>query len=153
MVCHSGARTVRAVQALGPGGSGPPALFRRVRGRTVLLSKLECEFGEQKCLESLLAWTARAIHTVPLCWAMQEAAQHHAPLTVMTVCPSPARPATMTFWGLPTLPEGGFNDEHARQAVQEAVDKAASEISGTAPEVTVSVATGRGDGRTRGSVP
>ena len=37
----------------------------------------------------------------------------------------------MTFWGLPTLPEGGFNSEHARRAVQEAVDKAASEISGT----------------------
>ena len=27
-------------------------------------------------------------------WAMQEAARRHAPLTVMTVCPSPARPAT-----------------------------------------------------------
>ena len=77
-----------------------------------------------------------------LCWAMHEAAQHNAPLTVMTVCPSPARPATMTFWGLPTLPEGRFNSEHARRAVQEAVDKARSEISGTAPEITVSVATG-----------
>jgi len=78
-----------------------------------------------------------------LSWAMREAAQHHAPLTVMTVCPSPARPATMTFWSLPTLPEGGFNSEHARRAVQEEVDKAASEISGTAPELTVTVATGQ----------
>ena len=78
-----------------------------------------------------------------LVWAMHEAPQHNARLTVMTVCPSPARPATMTLWGLPTLPEGGFNSEHARRAVQEAVDKAAREISGTAPEVIVSVATGQ----------
>ena len=78
-----------------------------------------------------------------LLWAMREAAQRHAPLTVMTVCPSPARPATMTLWGLPNLPEGGFNSEHARRAVQEAADKAASEISGAAPEVTVNVATGQ----------
>ncbi|HEY5354960.1 MAG TPA: universal stress protein [Streptosporangiaceae bacterium] len=76
-------------------------------------------------------------------WAMQEAVLRHAPLTVMTVCPSQARPATATFWGLPTLPEGGFNAEHARRVVQEAVGKAASEIGETAPEVTVSVATGQ----------
>ena len=60
----------------------------------------------------------------------------------MTVVPSAARPATMSFWGLHTLPDGGFNAEHARRAVQEAVDKAASEISETPPEITVSVATG-----------
>jgi nucleotide-binding universal stress UspA family protein len=77
-----------------------------------------------------------------LCWAMHEAVLRQAPLTVMTVYPGSARPATMSFWGLRTLPEGGFNAEHARRAVQEAVDKAASEISGTVPEVTVSVATG-----------
>ena len=78
-----------------------------------------------------------------LCWAMREAVLRHAPLTVMTVVPSAARPATMSFWGLHTLPEGGFNAEHARRAVQEAADKAASEISETPPEITVSVATGR----------
>ena len=77
-----------------------------------------------------------------LCWAMREAALRHAPLTVMTVVPSPARPATMSFWGLHALPDGGFNAEHARRAVQDAVDKAAGEISGTPPEITVSVATG-----------
>ena len=77
-----------------------------------------------------------------LCWAMREAVLRHSPLTVMTVVPSAARPATMSFWGLRTLPEGGFNAEHARQAVQEAVAKAASEISETPPEITVSVATG-----------
>ncbi|HEY8045332.1 MAG TPA: universal stress protein [Streptosporangiaceae bacterium] len=75
-------------------------------------------------------------------WAMHEAALRHAPLTVMTVCPSPARPATMSFWGLPTLPGGGFDREHARRAVQEAVDKAAREISGAPPEVAVTVAMG-----------
>jgi nucleotide-binding universal stress UspA family protein len=78
-----------------------------------------------------------------LVWAMQEAAQHNAPLTVMTVCPSPARPATMTFWGLPTFPEGGFDDERARQAVLEAVGKAASETSAITPEITVSVTAGQ----------
>ena len=77
-----------------------------------------------------------------LCWAMREAVLRRAPLTVMTVCPSPARPATMSFWGLSTLPEGGFNAEHARRAVQEAVDKAASEIGEAPPEVTVTVAAG-----------
>ncbi len=78
-----------------------------------------------------------------LLWAMQEAARHHAPLTVMTVCPSPARPATAAFWGVPTLPDGGFDAEHARRVVQDAVDKAAGEISGTAPEVTVTAAMGQ----------
>ncbi len=88
-----------------------------------------------------------------LVWAMQEAAQHNAPLTVMTVRPSPARPATMTFWGLPTFPEGGFDDERARQAVLEAVGKAASETSGIAPEITVSVTAGQPGARTRHGVP
>lgn len=77
-----------------------------------------------------------------LSWAMHEAALRHQPLTVITVCPSAARPATATFWGLPTLPDGGFNQEHARQAVQEGVDKATSETAETAPEVTVEVAAG-----------
>ncbi len=89
-----------------------------------------------------------------LCWAMHEAALHNAPLTVMTVCPSPARPATMSFWGLPTLPEGGFNAEHARRAVHGSRGQGGTgELSGTAPEVTVSVATGEADGRTRDGVP
>ena len=73
---------------------------------------------------------------------MHEAGLRYAPLTVMTVCPPPARPATMSFWGLPTLREGGFNQEHARRSVEDAVAKAAGEITGPAPEVTVSVATG-----------
>lgn len=78
-----------------------------------------------------------------LMWAMQEAAHHHAPLTVMTVYSFPARPATEAFWGVRALPDGGFNAEHARRVVQDAVDKAAGEISGTAPEVTVTVTMGQ----------
>ena len=75
-------------------------------------------------------------------WAMHEAVLRRAPLTVMTVRPAPVRSATMSFWGLPTLPEGGSNQEQARWALQEFADKAASEISGPAPQVTVNVATG-----------
>ena len=73
---------------------------------------------------------------------MHEAVLRHAPLTVMTVRPAPVRPATMSFWGLPTLPDGGSDQEQARRAVQEFADKAASEISETAPQVTVNVTTG-----------
>ena len=77
-----------------------------------------------------------------LTWAMREAGAAHAPLTVMTVRPSSVRPATRIFWGLCLLPEDSYNAELARKAVQEAVDKAASEISETLPEVTVTVALG-----------
>ena len=38
-----------------------------------------------------------------LAWALREAAQHHAPLTVMTVHPAPVRPATRIFWAVPDL--------------------------------------------------
>ena len=76
-------------------------------------------------------------------WAMREAMHHHVPLTVMTVRPDPVRPATRIYWGVHALPENGHNPELARKAVQEFVDKVASEIGGTVPEVTVSVTTGR----------
>jgi nucleotide-binding universal stress UspA family protein len=75
-------------------------------------------------------------------WAMHEAMQRHVPLTVMTVRPDPVRPATTIYWGLHTLPENSQNQGLLQKAVQEFVDKVASEIGGTAPEVTVSVATG-----------
>ncbi len=75
-------------------------------------------------------------------WAMQEAVLRHLPLTVMTVHPGPVRPATMSFWGLRTYPENSFDQDLVRATVQQFVDKAASEIGGTAPEVTVSVAEG-----------
>ena len=75
-------------------------------------------------------------------WALREAAQHHVPLTVMTVLPALARPATRIFWGVHAYPENSSNPEPARMAVQEFVDKVASEIDETVPEVSLSMATG-----------
>ena len=75
-------------------------------------------------------------------WALREAAQHHVPLTVMTVLPAPVRPATGIFWGVHAYPENSSNPELARKAVQEFVDKVTSEIDETVPEVTLSMATG-----------
>ena len=56
-----------------------------------------------------------------LAWAMREAAQHHAPLTVMTVRPAPVRPATRIFWAEPDLPEDSQALELTRKAVREFV--------------------------------
>ena len=76
-------------------------------------------------------------------WAMREAAQHQVPLTVMTVQPIPPRPATRIFWPVPDdLPERSFDPELARKGIGEFVDRVAKETGQTAPEVTVSVATG-----------
>src|SRR5215467_450063 len=75
-------------------------------------------------------------------WAMHEAALHHVPLQVVTVHPPPARPITGIYWGLPTLPENSFDPELARMAAQQFVDEVAKETGETAPEVTVTVATG-----------
>jgi nucleotide-binding universal stress UspA family protein len=75
-------------------------------------------------------------------WAMHEAVLRQVPLTVMTVRPGPARPATMVFWGLHTSPGNSHDDDLARKAIQGFVDKVAGENGGTVPEVTVSVATG-----------
>jgi len=75
-------------------------------------------------------------------WAMQEAVLRQTPLTVMTVLPGEARPATMIFWGVRTYSGSSHNEDLVRNAVRELVDKVASEIGGTLPEVTVSIATG-----------
>jgi nucleotide-binding universal stress UspA family protein len=76
-------------------------------------------------------------------WAMQEAVLRHVPLTVMTARRDPVRPATTIYWGLHTSPENRDTEDLAAQkALREFVDKLASEIGGTVPEVTVSVATG-----------
>src|SRR5208283_5912401 len=73
---------------------------------------------------------------------MREAVLRHVPLAVLTVHPDPVRPATGIYWGLRTYPENSFDPDLVRAAVQEFVDKAASESGGTVPEVTVSVVTG-----------
>jgi len=73
---------------------------------------------------------------------MREAVLRHVPLTVLTVHPDPVRPATGIYWGQRTYSENSFDPDLVRAAVQEFVDKVASEIGGTVPEVSVSVATG-----------
>ncbi|MGO8956770.1 MAG: universal stress protein [Streptosporangiaceae bacterium] len=77
-----------------------------------------------------------------LAWAMNEAALRQVPLTVMTVRPSQARPATAIFWGVRHYSESAEDQALLRTAVQELVNKVASETGGTLPEVTVSVAAG-----------
>ena len=73
-------------------------------------------------------------------WAIREAVQHHVPLVVMTVEPDPVRPVTGIYWGV--RHENSFKPELAQKALQEFVDKVASEIGGTVPEITVSATTG-----------
>jgi nucleotide-binding universal stress UspA family protein len=69
---------------------------------------------------------------VALGWAMREAVKHHLPLTVISIHPPPARPATSIYWGVHSYPENSFDPELARMAVQQFVDKVAGEI-GEAP--------------------
>jgi len=77
-----------------------------------------------------------------LAWAMREAVKHHLPLTVMSIHPPSARPATSIYWGVHNYPEDSFDPELARAAVQQFVDKVTAETGETAPEITVSVGTG-----------
>ncbi len=77
-----------------------------------------------------------------LAWAMREAAQHHIPLTVMTVHPAPVRPATQIFWPVPDLPDRSYDPEFARKALGGLVDQVAREVAETVPEITVSVVLG-----------
>jgi len=67
-------------------------------------------------------------------WAMREAAQHHAALTVLTV-----NQVAVTFWNTPIiLPEDKTAEENARRAAEEAVAKIASQLGDSQP-VSVSV--------------
>ncbi len=82
-------------------------------------------------------------------WAMHEAVLRHVPLTVMAVLPNQVRPATEIYWGLSTYSQNSISsedrtsrEEDARMAAQAFVDKVASEIGETVPEITVSVVTG-----------
>jgi nucleotide-binding universal stress UspA family protein len=72
-------------------------------------------------------------------WALREAVQRHAPLTVMTVRPVPARPATELYWAPLVYSEGSLDQEQARHAVQRLVDKTARGIGEPLPEVTVGI--------------
>ena len=77
-----------------------------------------------------------------LIWALQQAAAQQAPLTVLAVRPEPARPATGIYWGVHAYPEDSHNPDVARKAIGQIVEQARSEISETAPQVTVNVVTG-----------
>jgi nucleotide-binding universal stress UspA family protein len=75
-------------------------------------------------------------------WAIREAAQRHAPLTVMLVRPEEVRPATQIFWGVRDTAEKSFDPDRARMALREFVDKVAGESGEKVPEITVSVVMG-----------
>jgi nucleotide-binding universal stress UspA family protein len=78
-----------------------------------------------------------------LAWAIREAAQHGVLLTVMTVHPPQVRPATQVLWNVPELPEDWSGEEElAREAVSQFVDKVAGEIGGKVPEIIVSAVIG-----------
>jgi nucleotide-binding universal stress UspA family protein len=77
-----------------------------------------------------------------LAWAMREAAKHDVPLRVLSVHPPSARPATKIYWGVHSYPENSFDPDLASMAVEDFVDKVASEAGGPVPEITVSVTTG-----------
>jgi nucleotide-binding universal stress UspA family protein len=73
-------------------------------------------------------------------WAMQEAAARHAPLTVITV-----HQVAASGWIVAPifLPVDEPTAEHARQAAEEAVAKAAAQLGGSQPvSVTIRVVTG-----------
>ena len=78
-----------------------------------------------------------------LAWAIREAAQHHAPLTVITVQRASVRPATEIYWPKPDYPDGTrVEAESVRKAVRKLVDEAAAETGEPVPDVTVTVTTG-----------
>ncbi len=80
-------------------------------------------------------------HSKPVLeWAMQEAAAHHAPLTVLTV-----HQVAGSFWtSTPTIyPADQPEAEKARQAAEEAVSQVASRLGDAAPaSVTVRAVSG-----------
>jgi nucleotide-binding universal stress UspA family protein len=75
-------------------------------------------------------------------WAIHEAVQHHAPLTVMTACPRPPRPATGIYWGIHNYADDNFDPETERNAIRQFVDEVAHEAGETPPVINVSVAGG-----------
>jgi nucleotide-binding universal stress UspA family protein len=77
-----------------------------------------------------------------LAWALREAARQHVPLTVMTVRPTPLRPATHIYWDMPTLPEDSPNLEQAQMVAREFANKVAYEIGEKVPDITVTAVAG-----------
>lgn len=79
-----------------------------------------------------------------LAWAMREAAIRSAPLTVLNV-----HPVSTSIWGSAPLmyPEADrAGEDKARQAVEEMVEKAGSQLGAERPDVTVQVVSGTAAG-------
>lgn len=64
------------------------------------------------------------------------------------MAPAPVLPATSIYWAGPGVPDSSVDPELTRKEVQQFVDKVATEIGATVPEVTVSVVKGGLGGRT-----
>ncbi len=94
-------------------------------------------------MPGIIVGVDESVHsTNALRWAMQEAVLRQLPLTVMTVMPAQVRPATEIYWGIRSYTPNSTNEDYVRAALQELTEKAGSEIGGTIPEITVSVAAG-----------
>ena len=72
-----------------------------------------------------------------LAWAVREAARQAMPLTVISVRPTPVRPATDIYWAVPDLPVDTRGEEAELQALREFVNKIADETGETLPDITV----------------
>ena len=72
-----------------------------------------------------------------LAWALREAVRQGAPLTVISVRPTPVRPATDIYWAVPDLPEDARGEEAGLRALREFVDKVAGETGETLPDITL----------------
>jgi len=94
-------------------------------------------------MPGIIVGVDESVHsTNALRWAMQEAVLRQLPLTVMTVIPAQVRPATEIYWGIGSYTPNRINEDQVRTALQDLSEKAGSEIGGTIPEITVSVAAG-----------
>ena len=77
-----------------------------------------------------------------LAWALRAAARQGMPLTVISVRPTPVRPATDIYWAVPDLPVDTRGEEAELQALREFVNKVADETGETLPDITVVVEKG-----------
>jgi nucleotide-binding universal stress UspA family protein len=75
-------------------------------------------------------------------WALREAAQHRMPVTVISVHPNLARPATDIYWAVPDLPADPRDEEVQLNALRQFVDKVATETGETVPGISLVVETG-----------
>ena len=70
-------------------------------------------------------------------WALREAARHQVPLTVISVRPYPARPATEIYWPVPDIPADARDEEAALKSLQQFVDRVASETGEAVPGISL----------------